>query len=181
MTGARLIAGDGSLILGRLEGTVLHRLAPFLLALALGVLAGCGGGGKSATPTETPVGPALPTVEGVPTTTSSGLQIIDITVGSGAEALAGSIVYVTYNEWLSDGRFIDTTTVDGTVTPLRQVLRQGQLLPGLVEGIPGMKVGGTRRLIIPPELGFGAEGRGNAIPADATLIYDIELVEVRAP
>ena len=156
------------------------RFASFLLALALAALVACGGG-KGGTPTETPPGSLpLPTVAGVPTTTSSGLQIIDIAAGVGPAAPPGSVVYVTYNGWLSDGTFFDTTTVDDGVTPLRLVLRQGLVLPGFVEGIPGMKVGGMRRLIVPPDLAYGAEGSGNAIPPNATLIFDIELVEIRS-
>jgi len=160
---------------------VTSRFASFLLALALAALVACGGG-KGATPTETLPGSfPLPTVAGVPTTTSSGLQIIDIAAGVGPAAPPGSVVYVTYNAWLSVGTFFDTTTVDDEVTPLRLVLRRGLVLPGFVEGIPGMKVGGKRRLIIPPELAYGAEGSGSGIPPNATLIFDIELVEVRSP
>ena len=164
-----------------LEESLLKRIAPLALALTL-ITAACGGGGDAGAPTETPAsGPPLPTLTAQPTTTSSGLQVVDIAVGDGAEASPGSIVYVSYNEWLSDGTFIDTTTVDGQVVTLRLVLRQGLVLQGFVEGIPGMRVGGKRRLIMPPDLAYGAEGSGNAVPPNATLIFDIELVEVRAP
>jgi len=165
-----------------LEESLLKGIAPLTLALALITAVACGGGGEAGTPTSTPIsGPPLPTVAAQPTTTSSGLQIIDMALGSGAEAAPGSIVYVTYNEWLSDGTFVDTTAADGVVTPIRLVLRQGLVLQGFVEGIPGMKLGGKRRLIMPPDLAYGAEGSGNAIPPNATLVFDIELVEVRTP
>jgi FKBP-type peptidyl-prolyl cis-trans isomerase len=124
------------------------------------------------TPTATPHGP-IPTVSGQPTTTSSGLQIIDLTVGTGAEATATSTITVNYTGYLDDGTVFDTS-VGGT--PYTQPL--SNLITGWKEGIPGMKEGGKRRLIIPPELGYGAQGQGS-VPPNATLTFDIELVSVQ--
>ncbi len=157
-----------------------------LLIASATVAAACGGGGSSSpTPTATrpaPTPAALQTLTAPATVTSDQLQITDITVGIGDEAQAGDFVYVNFNEWLADGTWIDTNFgSDPTPVPNRLTLRAGQVVAGLIEGIPGMKVGGKRRLVIPPELGFGSTGNGNAVPPNATLIYDIELVRVSHP
>jgi FKBP-type peptidyl-prolyl cis-trans isomerase len=128
-----------------------------------------------------PTVPVLTTLAAPPTVTNDGLQIIDEKLGDGDTAIAGDIVYVTYIEWLADGTFADITATDGKFVPQRQLLRPGQILPGLIEGIAGMKVGGKRRLVIPPTLAYGSQGIGNGIPADATLVYDIELLSVTHP
>jgi FKBP-type peptidyl-prolyl cis-trans isomerase len=158
------------------------------IVISLLTLAGCGSGGVGVhQPTTTPspqppaTVPALATLSAPATVTSDGLQIVDLRAGDGDGARAGDIAYVTYNEWLSDGTFVDVTATDGNVVPQRQVLRTGQVIQGLVEGIQGMKVGGKRRLVIPPALAYGSQGLGNGIPANATLIYDIELVSVTHP
>ncbi len=164
------------------------------IAICLLALGGCrsSGGVRVRQPTTTPspqpaatvplaTVPALATLSAPATVTSDGLQIIDLNAGNGDAARAGDIAYVTYSEWLADGTFVDTTAADGKVVPQRQVLRTGQIIQGLVEGIQGMKVGGKRRLIVPPALAYGSQGLGNGIPANATLIYDIELVSVTHP
>lgn len=120
-------------------------------------------------------GDGPPPVEGEPMTTDSGLQILDIIEGEGAEAQAGGMVCVHYTGWLEDGAVFDSSVERGE--PVSFAL--SGLIAGWQEGIPGMKVGGTRRLIIPPELAYGEAGSPPAIPANATLTFDIELLEVQ--
>jgi FKBP-type peptidyl-prolyl cis-trans isomerase FkpA len=106
----------------------------------------------------------------------------DIRVGTGAEALAGRRISVHYAGWLYDasapenkGRQFDTS-LGGAPYPF--TLGAGMVIRGWDQGVAGMRVGGQRRLVIPPQLAYGAEGRGSAIPPNATLVFDIELLEV---
>jgi FKBP-type peptidyl-prolyl cis-trans isomerase len=118
-----------------------------------------------------------PAVSGLPTVTASGLQIIEVQEGTGAVAEVGKTITVHTTGWLEDGtKFY--STLDGTA-PLTRPLATGSLIEGWVEGIPGMKAGGKRRLIIPPDLAYGAAGQPPTIPADATLTFDIELLDVQ--
>jgi hypothetical protein len=127
------------------------------------------------TPVATPtIGPP-PEVTAQPTTTASGLQIFELQVGTGAEANATSCVVMSYTGWLEDGTIFDSSATSGG--PLRIGL--DQVIAGWTEGVPGMKVGGQRRLIIPPELAYGAQGYGTTIPPNATLIFDVELVGIQ--
>lgn len=109
-------------------------------------------------------------------TTDSGLQYQEIVVGSGAEAKPGVTVSVHYTGWLTDGTKFDSSL--DRDKPLVFPLGQGMVIRGWEEGLVGMKVGGKRRLTIPPHLGYGAEGSPPVIPSDATLIFDVELLEV---
>lgn len=111
--------------------------------------------------------------EGV-VTTESGLQIEDIQCGEGDEATAGQLVTVHYVGTLEDGTQFDSSRDRGE--PFEFPLGGGQVIQGWDEGVVGMRVGGERRLTIPPELGYGATGAGDAIPPNATLIFDIELL-----
>lgn len=120
----------------------------------------------------TPENFPVPTLTAEPTVTASGLQIYDVQVGDGAEAQTGGVVYITYTLWVQGGNQVDRTRTG----PVRYRLTKGQVIDGLIEGIIGMKVGGNRRLIMPPALAYGSAGSGNVIPPNATLIYDIELV-----
>ncbi len=115
-------------------------------------------------------------VTGKPTTTSSGLQYWEITAGKGAPAAAGKKVKVHYTGWLTDGKKFDSS-VDRN-EPFEFMLGGGQVIKGWDEGVAGMKVGGKRQLKIPPELGYGARGAGGVIPPNATLIFDVELLDV---
>jgi len=131
----------------------------------------------SPTPSAGPTTP--PVVTQVATKTADGLQIIDIKVGSGAVATAGSTVEAEYTGWLQgSGKKFDSSFDHGgqpiTVTPLGKA----QIIQGWNEGLIGMKVGGTRRLIIPPALAYGPQAQG-PIPANATLIFDVTLVSVK--
>lgn len=107
-------------------------------------------------------------------TTASGLQIEDVTEGSGAEAKAGSRVEVHYTGWLTDGKKFDSSKDRGQ--PFSFKLGGGQVIRGWDEGVEGMKVGGTRKLTIPPDLGYGARGAGGVIPPGATLVFEVELL-----
>jgi len=111
------------------------------------------------------------------------LQIEDTVVGTGAEASAGQRVRVHYTGWLHDpaaanqrGRKFDSSKDRGQ--PFSFGLGRGEVIRGWDEGVQGMKVGGTRVLTIPPELGYGARGAGGVIPPNATLVFEVELLGV---
>jgi FKBP-type peptidyl-prolyl cis-trans isomerase len=108
--------------------------------------------------------------------TPSGLQYDEIAEGSGAEAKSGQKVSVHYTGTLVDGKKFDSSRDRGK--PFQFTLGAGQVIKGWDEGVAGMKVGGQRRLTIPPELGYGSRGTGGVIPPNATLIFDVELVEI---
>jgi FKBP-type peptidyl-prolyl cis-trans isomerase FkpA len=114
-------------------------------------------------------------------TTSSGLQIIDTKIGTGAQPRAGQTVTVHYTGWLyvngAKGKKFDSS-VDRN-EPFQFPIAQGRVIRGWDEGVGSMKVGGKRTLIIPPQLGYGARGAGSDIPPNATLIFDVELLGVK--
>jgi FKBP-type peptidyl-prolyl cis-trans isomerase FkpA len=116
-------------------------------------------------------------ISGSPTPTASGLQIIEIETGTGEEARTGHEVTVHYTGWLTDGSKFDSSRDRGD--PFKFGLGRGQVIRGWDEGVAGMKVGGRRRLVIPPELGYGQRGAGGAIPPGATLLFNVELLGVR--
>jgi len=109
-------------------------------------------------------------------TTPSGLIIEDVTVGEGAAAATGQKVTVHYTGWLTNGTQFDSSKDrnDPFVFPLGG----GRVIKGWDEGVQGMKVGGKRKLTIPPALGYGARGAGGAIPPNATLVFEVELLGV---
>lgn len=110
-------------------------------------------------------------------TTGSGLQYIDLVVGTGREAAAGNLAIVHYTGWLTNGTKFDSS-VDRR-DPFSFPIGSGKVIRGWDEGVAGMKVGGKRKLTIPPQLGYGARGAGGVIPPNATLVFDVELLEVR--
>lgn len=113
-------------------------------------------------------------------TTPSGLQIENVKVGTGAEAKSGSYVMVHYTGWLYQGGQLgeqfDSSKSRGE--PFSFPLGAGHVIRGWDEGVAGMKIGGTRKLIIPPDLGYGARGAGGVIPPNATLLFEVELLGV---
>ena len=109
-------------------------------------------------------------------TTPSGLTIEELTVGAGAEATAGQDVKVHYTGWLTNGAKFDSSKDRGD--PFVFPLGRGQVIKGWDEGVQGMKVGGKRKLTIPPALGYGARGAGGVIPPNATLVFEVELLGV---
>jgi len=109
-------------------------------------------------------------------TTSSGLSIEDLVIGSGEPAVAGRRVSVHYTGWLMNGIKFDSSR--DRDDPFAFLLGAGQVIRGWDEGVLGMLVGGKRTLTIPPELGYGARGAGGVIPPNATLKFEVELLSV---
>jgi len=138
-------------------------------------------GGLMAAPAcsdQTPT-PGADTVDNI-----TSLQVKDTKVGTGAEAKSGKEVTVHYTGWLYDpkaadhhGKKFDSSRDHGE--PFSFNLGAGMVIRGWDQGVAGMKVGGTRTLIIPSELGYGARGAGGAIPPNATLLFDVELLDVK--
>jgi peptidylprolyl isomerase len=137
-------------------------------ALAVAILAAIAGGPASAAP-------------GQPVTLPDGLKYTDVKVGDGAIAAAGQTVSVHYTGWLYEngekGKKFDSSRDRGE--PFSFPLGAGHVIKGWDEGVAGMKVGGQRTLIIPPDLAYGARGAGGVIPPNATLIFDVELLAVK--
>lgn len=116
-------------------------------------------------------------ISGKPKTTPSGVSYWDTKVGTGKEATTGRSVSVHYTGWLTNGRKFDSSR--DRDEPFDFVVGAHQVITGWDEGVVGMKVGGKRQLRIPPAAGYGKAGFGSVIPPNATLIFDIELMEVR--
>lgn len=116
------------------------------------------------------------TKAGKTVTTASGLKYIDVVVGKGASPVAGKQVTVHYTGTLDNGKKFDSS-VDRK-EPFTFVIGVGQVIPGWDEGVMTMKAGGKRKLIIPAKLGYGARGAGGVIPPNATLHFDVELLDV---
>jgi FKBP-type peptidyl-prolyl cis-trans isomerase FkpA len=111
------------------------------------------------------------------TTTASGLVYEDIKQGEGDPATAGKTVSVHYTGWLTNGTKFDSSKDRGQ--PFEFPLGGGRVIKGWDEGVQGMKVGGVRKLTIPPGLGYGARGAGRVIPPDATLVFEVELLKIQ--
>jgi FKBP-type peptidyl-prolyl cis-trans isomerase FkpA len=146
-------------------------------ALSVAILAAlaasaCGDGSSSS---------SVPTA---PTPPSAPFSQTDLRVGTGADAVAGRRIFVNYTGWLYDpagvdgkGRQFDTSVGRGVFS---FVLGTGAVIRGWDQGVPGMRIGGQRRLVIPPELAYGSAGAGGgAVPPNATLVFDIELIDVQ--
>jgi len=109
-------------------------------------------------------------------TTESGLIYEDVVTGEGDEATAGKYVSVHYTGWLTDGTKFDSSKDRND--PFNFPLGARHVISGWDEGVQGMKVGGTRKLTIPPNLGYGARGAGGVIPPNATLVFEVELLAI---
>jgi FKBP-type peptidyl-prolyl cis-trans isomerase FkpA len=151
---------------GKLRGGV----AFLALALAMPWMAGCG--------------PSQPASQAAPEDQVTELQVQDLVVGQGAEATPGSNVIVHYSGWLYDhaapdhkGKPFDSSRESGR--PFGFALGARQVIAGWDQGVAGMRVGGQRRLVIPAALGYGDRGAGGVIPPGATLVFDVELLDVQ--
>lgn len=114
---------------------------------------------------------------GIGLAASAELKVTDLTIGSGEEADVGKTVTVHYTGWLMDGTKFDSSVDRGV--PFDFTLGERRVIPGWEQGVVGMKVGGKRELIIPPELAYGSRGAGGVIPPDATLKFEVELLAVK--
>jgi FKBP-type peptidyl-prolyl cis-trans isomerase FkpA len=107
----------------------------------------------------------------------SGLMSMDLRAGRGPEARNGAVLEVHYTGWLRNGKKFDSSRDRNA--PFTFKLGAGNVIKGFDEGFSGMKVGGKRRLVIPPQLGYGARGAGNVIPPNAELIFEVELLKIK--
>jgi len=125
--------------------------------------------------------PAAAQTAGTPMTTPSGLKIIDAKIGTGASPAPGQICVMHYTGWLYEHgaklQKFDSSVDRGQ--PFEFPIGQHRVIAGWDEGVATMKVGGKRTLIIPPELGYGARGAGMVIPPNATLMFDVELLDIK--
>ena len=144
------------------------------LALFAVILSACGGDGKGKAPS---TGADFAVDSASLTRTGSGLQYQDVAVGNGAEAKQGQTAVVHYTGWLTDGTKFDSSRDRGE--PFSFPIGGGQVIPGWDEGVAGMKVGGRRKLVIPANLGYGEMGAPPVIPPGATLVFDVELLDVQ--
>jgi FKBP-type peptidyl-prolyl cis-trans isomerase len=145
------------------------------LALFAFILSACGGSGDAkgdASP-----GGDLAADSAALTRTASGLRYQDVSVGNGAEARPGQVAVVHYTGWLTDGTKFDSSRDRGE--PFSFPVGGGQVIAGWDEGVAGMKVGGRRKLVIPANLGYGEMGAPPVIPPGATLVFDVELLDVK--
>ncbi|MFZ1916343.1 MAG: FKBP-type peptidyl-prolyl cis-trans isomerase [Terriglobales bacterium] len=146
-----------------------------LLAIIVSLLA-CLAAAQTDAGKKEPAAPQGPTkVTGDPIKTASGLEYWDIKVGTGAEAKPGHKVKVDYTGWLTSGKKFDSSVGK---RPFEFMLGASQVIKGWDEGVAGMKVGGKRQLKIPADLAYGKRGAAGVIPADATLIFDVQLLGV---
>jgi FKBP-type peptidyl-prolyl cis-trans isomerase len=154
-----------------------------LVLIALISLVGCSSAPPASTPKATISEQPTAAPESAPasspgkTADVTELKIEDLVVGKGAVAKSGKTVTVNYTGWLTDGTKFDSSLDSGT--PFAFALGQGQVIKGWDQGVAGMKVGGKRRLTIPPALGYGAEGAGGVIPPNATLVFEVDLLGVK--
>jgi FKBP-type peptidyl-prolyl cis-trans isomerase len=161
-----------------------------LIAMAVGI-SGCSGASKTSTPAATMPGSGPATVGTAPVAASrmttippspgktapvTTLEVQDVVVGTGPAIKSGDIATVDYAGWLTDGKVFDSSV--NSSQPFQFTVGQGQVISGWDKGVAGMKVGGVRKLTIPPDMAYGATGAGDAIPPGATLVFLVKLVQV---
>jgi FKBP-type peptidyl-prolyl cis-trans isomerase FkpA len=152
----------------------LRKVLMLSATLAVGAT-GCGD--EAIAPEDEAFAPELGVDLDAMTETASGLLYQDLVVGDGATAQAGDSVSVHYTGWLKDGTKFDSSLDRND--PFNFRLGAGKVIPGWDEGVAGIRVGGKRKLVIPPELGYGDRGAGGGlIPGGATLVFDVELLEI---
>ena len=127
-------------------------------------------------PTSTSPGPTSAEKQG-PEPGEAKLEITDLVVGTGAVAETGKSVAVHYRGTLTDGTEFDSSRKHGA--PFSFPLGAGKVIPGWDEGVKGMKVGGKRKLVVPPDMAYGERGAGGVIPPNATLVFEVELLDVK--
>jgi peptidylprolyl isomerase len=171
------------------ERSLIMRFPTLLLAVIAGLaLAGCKQASTEKSSTTTTTSAATGTTatsepatsgatEGQERTMPGGLKVTDIKVGSGPMAESGNTIAVHYTGYLMDGTKFDSSVDRGQ--PIVIKLGAGQVIKGWDEGLKGMRVGGKRKLVIPPAMGYGAQGYPPVIPPDATLQFDVELMDVK--
>jgi FKBP-type peptidyl-prolyl cis-trans isomerase FkpA len=152
-------------------------VARLWLALAVAGLLGCGDKSEDNRPAQTGFSAALGVDTAAMTKTPSGLRYQDVAPGDGKTAGAGRMVRVHYTGWLPNGEKFDSSR--DRDEPFEFSLGAGQVIAGWDEGVAGMKVGGKRKLVIPPDLAYGTAGAPPDIPPGATLVFEVELLEVR--
>lgn len=154
---------------------LLAVLPLLLVACAPGTNASFQGCKTMSATAKIPVTPAIDTLQ--LKRTASGLGIQDLLEGTGKTAEPGNMVSVHYTGWLTDGTKVDSSRDLGQVFTF--MLGRGQVIAGWDEGVAGMKLGGRRKLLIPSQLGYGAQGSGSVVPPGATLVFDVELCGVK--
>lgn len=165
-----------------------HRELAFSLcaaALAASVSIGSATAQVQLAPAALNAAPFTPNLSATAGAKVTELKKIDVAEGKGAEAVPGKAAIVHYTGWLYDpsvpdgrGKKFDSSR-DGKGIPFGFIIGVGKVIKGWDQGVAGMKVGGKRTLVIPPELGYGEGGAGNVIPPNATLVFDIELIDVK--
>jgi peptidylprolyl isomerase len=156
----------------------MNRRLPILSVCLLLALAACDDA-STGDPRNVTFAPALGVDLAAMQRTDSGLYLQDLVVGTGGEARTGRYLEVHYTGWLPNGTKFDSSRDTNEPLQITRLGIQPRLIPGWEEGLVGMKAGGTRRLVIPSELGYGAEGSYPAIPPHSVLVFDVELLIAR--
>jgi FKBP-type peptidyl-prolyl cis-trans isomerase len=154
-----------------------HNTISYSLVLCVGVLLTACEKTEKPVAKQTAEAPAAPAKPAFPVANVTALKMEDLTVGTGTEAGTGNKVTVHYTGWLTDGTKFDSSKDHGMAFEFQ--IGAGEVIKGWDQGVSGMKAGGARRLTIPPSLGYGAAGAGGVIPPNATLVFDVELLNVK--